>query len=413
MFPILRQNLIADSLPAEACALMLGVYVLHPCDSRPAFKLPWGAMRSFFARSSVTGTQVQIRVPSILATSARHAGVDDRLVMLEVWAYNQLKRAFTTRGVATNGSERFQTMLEYSLCSPIPYVVLSLNNAPTLLQHIAQHGAVTDGFRDLAAQLLVALGHLHACRVCHLAVCPANITYGFDGHMLLVNLQHSMPAERDAASSHTSPFIVHYGRNTDAPELWCKDPSSSTKLAAARGTVVDRAVFGRLTCPSACDVWSAGWTLWYAFSGHDLFCPVPLQCHSGVQQHKIREPYSLLQTSDAERQHAILQYCRVLHACGRSPTMVRKFLATKGVGFAIMHDRMHNHGLDAHVSSTQLHLSRSLLLSLCDPVPALRPAMPPCYTAAESMILAAQNMQPSPSSTSALPRRVLCVCCRV
>ena len=393
---------------------MLGVYVLLPCDSRPAFKLPWGAMRSFFAQSSLTGTQVQIRVPSILATSARQPGVDDRLVMLEVWAYSQLKRAFTTRGVATNGSERFQTMLEYSLCSPIPYVVLTLNNAPALLQHIAQHGAVMDGFRDLAAQLLVALGHLHACGVCHLAVCPANITYGFDGHMLLVNLQHSMPAGRDDASSHSSPFIVHYGRNTDAPELWCKDPSSSTKLAAACGTVVHHTVFGRLTCPSACDVWSAGWTLWYAFSGHDLFCPVPQQCHSGVQQHKSREPYSLLQTSDAERQHAILQYCRVFDTFGRSPTLVRKSLAPKGLGFAIMHDRMHWHDLAAHASSTQLHLSRSLLLSLCDPVPALRPVMPSSYTAAESVILrhAAQSMRPSPSSSPALPRR-FCVCCCV
>lgn len=356
-------------------------------------------MTAFSATSAGTGTQVQIKVPSVLGTRADQSGVDDRPLLLEVWAYKRLKSA-----PSTSGSEQFLTLLDYSLCSPVPFVVLTCNNAPTLLQHIAQNGPVVGGFRDLTAQLLVALGHLHASGVCHLAVCPVNITYGFDGHLLLVNLQHSMPAERSAAGP-SGAFLVHCGRNTDAPELWCPElwcdePSSIPKLKAACGNIVSYKVFATLLHPVACDVWSAGWTLWYAFSGQDLFCPLPSRQPLGRPPY-LQDADPPFKWSDTSRQHAILQYCKIHHALSgkASPTQhVHRDIA-------IVHQRMYD-WLPSQVTAPELHVSHSLLLALSNPDPVLRPRLPSSFIAVEGLICLAasrSSTQPSTASASSTP----------
>ena len=224
-------------------------------------------LNAFAASCSVTGTQAMVKLAGPRGS---------QLLQQEAVVYSKLKDS--------PGSEicpSFLQLLEFNPFSPIPYLVLSACH-PSLTYHLIQNGPL--GSFHVASQLLVALARLHSCGVFHLAVKPENITYG-GGLLRLVNLEHSILMEHRShvkfrrQTAHQDEIDRHYavgnsGRNADPPELWHGQRDGDIEITCEEQWVrrfVSGRLFGSIQNPAACDLWCAGWTIWYAFTGCDLF----------------------------------------------------------------------------------------------------------------------------------------------
>ena len=129
-----------------------------------------------------------------------------------------LRHTFTERDILTRVRHPYIVALRYSFQTPAKlYLVLDFINGGHLFYQLYRHGTFSEAWvRVYAAELALAIGHLHQLGILHRDLKPENILLGADGHVVVTDFGLAKSdMEHDDSRTNSLVGTMHYM----APEI--------------------------------------------------------------------------------------------------------------------------------------------------------------------------------------------------